>query len=275
VVLVTVIVFLMLAEAALVVAVFVSPSAGNKLESVAASADRAWNGTEREIGLRTRTAQVAHRTYEEWITPLWKGPKPPPADPEFTQCVECHPDYARQRRFNVYMNHPLHAEIGVACETCHPQNPHPNPPRPQEAVCADCHSEVQQQDSCGFCHPPGSLPHFYLLGAPRTAAVRCDVCHPTGTFETQATHPQIHEQTFDGSDKGTCLSCHPDSACDRCHATPHPSDWLQTHGRGVAYSGAGTCVACHPTDWCAARCHSVTQFNPFRPQPLPSVGVRP
>ena len=137
VVLLSVIVVVLLAEAGLVVAVFVSPSAGERLESAATSARRAWGGTEGEPGVRTRSAQAAERWFDAWIAPLWRGPEEPQAEPEFTACVDCHEDYATTRRFGVYMNHPLHAEIGVRCETCHPTNPHPSPPRPREAVCEE------------------------------------------------------------------------------------------------------------------------------------------
>ncbi|MGZ8578153.1 MAG: hypothetical protein ACXWWX_01335 [Actinomycetota bacterium] len=273
--LVAVIVVVLLVEAAIVGAVFVSPTAERKLADVAASADRSWNGSGGEEGLRTRTARAATDVYREWIAPLWQGPEQPVASPEFTACVGCHMDYATQRRFTVYMNHPLHAEIGLACEACHPSSPHPNPPRPTEAVCADCHSEVEQRDSCGSCHPPGSLPHFYLLGAPRGAAVRCDVCHPKGAFQTTATEPQIPTSAFTGEDEQACLSCHEDSTCSRCHGEAHPADWLSTHGTGVGRDGATTCILCHTNNWCADRCHAVTQSFPFVPHPLPTPGVRP
>lgn len=275
VLLVAVIVVVLLVEAAVVAAVFVSPTAEKKLADVAVSADRAWSGGEGDVGLRTRAGRAATDVYRDWIAPLWQGPEQPAVSPEFTACVGCHGDYATQRRFTVYMNHPLHAEIGLACEACHPNSPHPNPPRPVEAVCADCHSEVEQRDSCGSCHPPGSLPHFYLLGAPRGAAVRCDVCHPKGAFQTTATAPQITTSSFTGEDEEACLSCHEDTTCSRCHGAAHPSDWLSTHGTDVGRDGATPCILCHTNTWCADRCHAVTQSFPFVPRPLPTPGVRP
>lgn len=275
IVLVVVIFMVLLVEAAVVTAVFVSPTAGEKLEEVAASADRAWRGTDDEPGLRTRSARAASEAYEGWIVPLWKGPEPPAADPEFTACVDCHPDYAKERSFTVFMNHPVHAEIGVTCATCHPQNPHPNPPRPTEAMCAECHTEVQERESCGFCHPPGSLPHFYLLGAPRGAAVRCDVCHPQDTFRTTATDPHLSGEVLSGADEELCLSCHEDSTCASCHEPGHPAGFIDTHGMNIGRASTGSCTTCHTTDWCADRCHAVTPGNPFVPHPLPTPGVRP
>lgn len=273
--LVVVIFIVLLVEAAVVTAVFVSPTASATLEEVAASADRAWQGTDNEPGLRARSARAARGAYEEWLVPLWRGPQAPTADPEFTACVDCHPNYARERAFTVYMNHPLHAEIGMRCETCHPQNPHPNPPRPTEAMCADCHDEVLDQESCGSCHPPGSLPHFYLLGAPRGAVVRCDVCHPKGAFEASGTESLIGEHVYTGGEESVCLSCHEDTTCAYCHAPGHPTGFIETHGETVGRNGAISCNTCHTQQWCADQCHAVTQTNPFVPRPLPTPGVRP
>ncbi|HZD16634.1 MAG TPA: cytochrome c3 family protein [Actinomycetota bacterium] len=275
IVLMVAVVVSVIVEAALVVAVFVSPTAADKLKEIAAAADRAWNGSDDGPGLRTRAARAADDAFEGWVAPLWRGPEAPDPDPGFTACVDCHPDYASTRRFAVYMDHPLHAEIGVACETCHPSNPHPDPPRPQEAVCADCHAEVQEQESCALCHPPGSLPHFYLLGAERSSAVRCDVCHPKGTFATHADQPRIHPGDLTGANEEICLSCHEEETCASCHAEPHPPDWPSTHGESVGFVGAASCITCHSTTWCADRCHAVTDTNPFVPKPLPTSGASP
>jgi hypothetical protein len=266
---------LLLAEGMLVAAVFISPSMGEKLESVAASADRAWSGTEDRPGLRTRAAETAQGVYDDWIAPLWRGPQPPAAEPEFTACVDCHPDYATQRKFTVYMNHPLHAEIGMECVTCHPANPHPSPPHPQEAVCAECHTEVEDEEACGYCHPPGALPHFYPMGAPKSAAVQCDVCHPKGAFDQHGSEPLVPSEDLTGANDEACLACHQDTTCSSCHAEPHPPGWETTHGEPVGRNGATNCITCHTSAWCADRCHAVTLTNPFLPDPLPSTGVRP
>ena len=275
VVLVVGIVVVLIAEAALLAAVFISPTAGAKLEQVAVSADRAWSGTDEEPGIRTRSARAARAAYEDWIVPLWTRQEPPPPEPDFTSCVDCHPDYATQQRFDVYMNHPIHAEIGVECETCHPANPHPNPPRPQEAMCAECHPEVQDRESCGFCHPPGSLPHFYLLGAPRSSAVRCDVCHPKGAFDLDAAESQVNMSAQTGANQAACLSCHEETTCESCHVPGHPAGWIDDHGLGRGQGEHSNCYTCHTGTWCSDRCHAVTSISAFQPKPLPSVGVRP
>jgi hypothetical protein len=269
IVLVAVVLTLLLIEGALVAAVFVSPTAAERLRTVVAAAEDLWTGTEERPGIRDRAAEAAANLYRDWIDPLWGERRPRRPSPEFAACVECHRDYASRRVFGVYMNHPLHAELGLACEDCHPTNPHPNPPRPTEDMCADCHPEVRERDGCVSCHPPGSLPHFYLLGAPRDAVVACDVCHPTETFIGRATEPQLPPRDYSGADEELCLSCHEDATCQRCHAEPHPEDWIALHPN-AALEGAATCYACHAGAWCTDRCHA-----PTPPRPLPTPGVRP
>ena len=261
---------LLLAEAALVAFVFISPNASEQLEGVGVTVQRVWDGSNGQPGLRERAAETAGTVYQRWVEPLWQEPAVPSVNPEFTSCVDCHPDYASQRRFGVYMDHPLHAEIGVECVTCHPTNPHPDPPLPLEKVCADCHAEVNQKDGCGYCHPPASLPHFYYLGAPKNSVVECEVCHPKGAFTGAAPAPQVFLDDFSGGDEQACLSCHENASCQQCHAQPHPITWINTHGPTVLQTSSTACYACHAGYWCSDRCHAAVP-----PKPIPSVGVRP
>jgi hypothetical protein len=273
VVMITVVALVLLAEAALVVAVFVSPGTADSLRGVVANVERTWEGRPRSPGVRTKIADAARRTYDDWIAPLYATPTGPKEDAEFADCVDCHPDYATKRRFSsVYMNHPLHDEKGLGCGDCHTENAHPNPMRPEERTCAGCHTEVEEQGSCGLCHPPSSLPHFYLLGAPREVQPECTMCHPRGSFDTHATQPLVHAGAFDGTQDRECESCHAKTACESCHgaAVAHPPNWLSTHGDDIAYGGPGNCAQCHTATWCADRCHAVTSTNPFRPRPLPT-----
>lgn len=273
VVLILAIVLLLLVEAGLVAYVFISPNASKRLEGMAASVQRVWSGDEDTPGLRTRIARSANGAYVEWVVPLWERPAVPRVEEEFTACVECHQDYATERKFTVYMDHPVHAELGVECQTCHPLSPHPNPPRPQERVCAECH-DVDDKDECTFCHPPASLPHFYYLGAPKDAAVRCDVCHPKGSFTVEHPTPKV-TVNFDGDPGAQCLECHQATTCRSCHAESHPSDWIAQHGSIAVNSLTSSCNDCHTPTWCATRCHAVTPTNPFAPTTPPPTGVRP
>lgn len=271
--LIAVVAAVLLAEAGLVVAVFVSPSAGDSLRGAVTRIERTWEGTERSPGVRTKIADAARRGYDDWIKPLWAGPAEPKPDTGFTECVGCHPDYAAKRRFSaVFMDHPLHDQQGLACAECHTDNTHPDPLHPEEWTCAECHTEVEEQGSCGLCHPPSSLPHFALLGAPRDGQAECSMCHTPDSFRTRATEPLVHVGRFDGADKEECASCHAETVCETCHpdGAAHPSDWLTKHGDDIAYGGPSNCTQCHSSTWCADRCHAVTSTDPFVPRPLPT-----
>ncbi len=263
----------LLAEAGLVAAVFISPTISTRLERVVTSAERAWNGTDGSPGIQARVTGALDRAYDRWIAPMWSQQQSPEGGGDFARCVSCHTSYAARRRFSsVYFNHPLHAQLRVECVTCHTETAHPNPPSPEERVCAKCHREVEQRGKCGLCHPPASLPHFYLLGAPREGPVECDVCHPKKSFTTHATQPLVDVGAFNGADRTLCASCHAVSTCERCHGAPHPSNWMRTHGETVGWGGQAACFSCHTDTWCADRCHTATLLNPFEPKPVPTGG---
>lgn len=253
---------LVIAEGILVATVFLVPSARGGMQRAVASATEAWSGTEERPGIPVRLATSARGAYRAWIAPLWAS-RPttgPPA--EFADCLSCHPDYASKQRFSAtYMNHPLHAQLGVACADCHEDVTHPDPLLPAERSCEGCHDEVTSTDSgdCVLCHPPGSLPHYYLLGMAREGPVTCGTCHPTATLTGTHAKPLVPERHFDGSDPELCASCHPSFTCERCHADRHPEDWGEIHGRSVADGGEGGCFRCHAGNWCADRCHSVVR----------------
>ncbi|HWO70189.1 MAG TPA: hypothetical protein VNP94_05480 [Actinomycetota bacterium] len=254
---------LLLAEATVVVLVFVSPSARSAIAAAVEDVTEAWAGTDDRPGIQDRVAEAVRRGYERWVVPLWAEPRPPRGDAEFAGCVRCHPDYASKRRFSsVFMDHPLHAQIGVACATCHEATLHPNPPLPDERTCATCHREVEVRDRCGTCHPPASLPHFALLGAGREGVVRCESCHPRSSFGAATAEPRVHVGAFDGSDRERCLQCHEPTTCQGCHASRHPPDWRSAHGLAVGGGGQVSCYTCHTNDWCADRCHSTTPGAP-------------
>ncbi len=267
---------LLLLEAALISMIFLFPGTESRLRGVAASLERAWSGSEDSPGIPGRVGDALHDTYEGWITPLWREPEPSEGDPTFRRCISCHPDYGSKRSFDsVYMNHPLHAELGVPCADCHRETAHPNPmPVPEEA-CADCHPDVEEEKGCPLCHAPGSLPHFYLLGAPREGPVECDICHGRDAFpDSEATEPLVHAGPFDGSEQKRCASCHERSSCQSCHAQRHPANWIGIHGDDVGFGGPVDCYRCHTMTWCADRCHAVTPGRPFAPRPLPEGHVR-
>ncbi len=277
--LIVAVVVLLVLEGGLVAGVFLSPSFGSKLEAKVAAVDRAWSGTKGHPGLRTRIADGFRSAYDGWIAPMFSSSIPAKGSDAYAGCVKCHKDYASQRQFStVYMDHPLHAQLGVSCNTCHPDTQHPSPPLPLESVCAKCHQQVNTKGQCDLCHPPASLPHFYQLGAPRQGPVQCSTCHPNKVLPTNATTPLVHIADFTGNRRTICLQCHTVSNCEYCHQTitpvpgsPHPSNWLAIHPQAAdPYGGQNDCYTCHTMEWCADKCHAVTNGQAPPLLPLPS-----
>ena len=280
------IIVLLIGEAALVAFVFISPNATKTLSAKVDTLRAKWEGTKDQPGIPSRISDAADSFYRNNVTTLWKIPDPEEVSTTFAKCGTCHTDYETRSRFtHVYMNHRVHAQEGMACDSCHTSVQHPNPPRPTEAVCAECHDQVNTKGQCDFCHPAGTLPHFYLLGAPREGVVNCASCHPKNTMP-QLGERLVHVGTFSGDPSNRCLQCHTKSGmdqtgtgqpttCNTCHGQPHPSDWVKIHPEYALQSN--TCFNCHNATWCAERCHAVTELfrPPLNPLPSPSEVITP
>jgi hypothetical protein len=278
--LILVIVLVLAAEGVLVALVFFSPTTTFKLQDRMAAIERSWNGTKGHPGYRTRLADDFKSAYDDWIAPMFASNTSAQVTDTYAGCVKCHKDYATTKVFNgIYISHPLHAQMGVTCQTCHPETDHPNPPLPLESTCAKCHTEVNTKGQCGLCHAPASLPHFYLLGAPRQGPVDCSTCHPTNMLATGPKPPLVDSSTFTGRDPAVCLRCHQAAGCISCHqvmtptpGSPHPADWVSLHPQVVIdQGGLADCYTCHTVAWCADKCHAVVNriAPPLLPLPTP------
>jgi hypothetical protein len=262
---------LLVVEVVVVATVLVSPGARDAVSANVGRALEAWEGDEELASLPARASARLRDAYEGWIEPLYAVPAVSEATDTFGGCVSCHEDIATERRFgDLYMDHPVHAELGVRCATCHVDVAHPSPPAPEEGVCADCHAEdVQTGGDCTLCHAPGALPHFLLLGAPRDGVVACETCHTPGSLEGATAREHVAVGPFDGSSQEECASCHKPATCDSCHEPGHPADWSTAHAPAVDETGTQACIDCHTGSWCADSCHAVTPTTPLRPRPLP------
>ncbi|MEN8113311.1 MAG: hypothetical protein ABFS21_02890 [Actinomycetota bacterium] len=266
------VVALLLVEGFIVGAVVISPSARESISGASVRVGQAWAGDGETPGFAERVSTSAGDVYDEWIVPLWSVGEVTKGEAAFSKCITCHTDYADRRLFDdVYMNHPVHDAAGLSCDACHTDVAHPKPLPPEEEVCAGCHDEVNESGECRLCHSPGSLPHFYMLDLPRTGYVDCAICHLEDSFTPINDHHLSGAMGFDGSDLDECTACHSETACQQCHADEHPDDWLDIHGRGVAYQGQGKCQVCHTGSTCTA-CHASTSINPFQKKPLPTGG---
>ncbi len=273
-VLMTVVLTLVLAEVTLVAFVTFSEDARGAVTDAWAKTVNAWAGSEERAGNFELLLSSADEFAAEWVQPLWSAPEAAPAGTGFSECVTCHTDYAERRLFTgVFMNHPLHSELGIACAECHTDVAHPLPLPPAEETCAGCHNQVERDgpaSDCSYCHKPGSLAHYQSLGVPDGAA-NCSTCHLPDSFGHTDQHALTVTPSFDGTDSAVCLNCHQAAACARCHDSSHPADWVSLHGAEVqdAGTGAGSCAACHSTNWCAGACHLSGTLQGGRLLPLP------
>lgn len=285
-ILIAVIVLLVLAEVGILILTSVSPTATKTLSIKAQRIRESVVGTDTKPGIVERTDTALANFYQTDIVPLWKAPLAPEpgGNISFDDCIKCHPDYRKTIRFtHVYIDHNSHTN--VTCSKCHVMNQHPSPARPAEEVCAECHDQVNEAGKCDYCHPAGTLPHFYLLGAPRDAPIDCAVCHPSNTLTATGSR-QVHIGDFTGDPNTMCLQCHTDDGqaavgqppgCKYCHSSPgHPVDWVKIHS-SAALGLTSRCTRCHTNNWCAMRCHAAYGLSlpPLLPLPKPTEVVSP
>ncbi len=126
---------------------------------------------------------------------------------------------------------------------------HPVEARHNTQDCSSCHQPVQ---FCAACHqqagvsPTPTLRQFGRRGGQRTY-------HPpgfTGSFGGQA--GPNHHRIAARRDLNSCVSCHQEDDCVRCHSTTSPSHWRASPhppgfrcGRALEVSILG-CLTCHP-----------------------------
>jgi nitrate/TMAO reductase-like tetraheme cytochrome c subunit len=163
-------------------------------------------------------------------------------------CADCHDKVshgARDEAGDVSMAvcGMCHDESGdpAACEFCHLEPQNVEDTHPDDYI--ETHGEEARADdgaSCLRCH--------------HDAEAFCDECHARPTADHfsgtwKYTHRTVAEQDREG-----CLGCHDeDTFCEQCHRVSHPDDWIESHGP-VAGEGGGSCLTCHPQSMCD-RCH--------------------
>lgn len=161
-------------------------------------------------------------------------------------CMSCHegglPDVSKTRGLRIA--HATCAAAPAKCDECHGATAHPQQVR---------WARVPVMDECISCHEDQNGP------------TECDSCH-TGKLETerlksgpwQVTHGANWQLTHGMGDLNTCATCHPSEKCVGCHKTqlPHPSDFINTHGKQALRTDA-KCLDCHQSEkWCES-CHGM------------------
>ncbi|RJQ51956.1 MAG: hypothetical protein C4521_11230 [Actinobacteria bacterium] len=179
---------------------------------------------------------------------------------ENQNCLSCHGGIkdAIVTRFGIRMRHADVIVAGLRCTDCHNTVAHGK---------ATAHPRSAFMDTCTPCHDGKKAPS------------KCETCHtsaidrsPTARLAPWAiTHGVNWTKTHGMGNLGTCVTCHPSDACDRCHgmSLPHESNWPRLHGKAALDNGkkvratdkARSCVGCHSRAYCDG-CHQIKMPHP-------------
>lgn len=208
------------------------------------------------------------------------------------RCVACHealPDGRLRSRFGERLLKPSSAWLGMA----HDRDwivRHRWVASDRGSLCGSCH----QERDCTQCHDGRTRPRLIHPNdwltlhrqQARRSATDCQGCHSLQTFCTECharlgisqlaapatragarIHPPAAQWTGSQNQHGreaqrslaTCVSCHAERDCVRCHgalpgggSSPHPAGFSAKCGRLLA-ANPRACATCHGTDLTAVR----------------------
>ncbi|MDI6891799.1 MAG: NapC/NirT family cytochrome c [Actinomycetota bacterium] len=150
--------------------------------------------------------------------------------------------------------------------------------------CIDCHStvahgevsaieEYPHMDKCTPCHNK------------RIAPTTCEICHVKGAERTvrytgpwAVTHGPKWEKTHGMGNLTSCIVCHEEEKCTKCHVLiPHPENWPYLHGKNAREENSN-CDFCHIKSFCE-NCHQIEmphpeEFLPVHADELKEVGEK-
>ncbi|HKA87827.1 MAG TPA: cytochrome c3 family protein [Haliangiales bacterium] len=186
------------------------------------------------------------------------------------KCSACHPGWSGAGEpprvvippASLKFNHKVHADRGIACQTCHgdllaqgvglaTRNDLPRMP-----LCLTCHDGRAAPDACTTCH----------LGTPK-GMIRTEL--PDGTLVPSGTlRGDAHDLRFRldharaaQNDARYCESCHEKRWCLDCHngvVKPfdfHGNDYVRLHTTD-ARRNSTSCTGCHRLQTFCVACHA-------------------
>lgn len=174
----------------------------------------------------------------------WK-PQGPVRDTSTVGCNACH-DGSNERtpgRTGIRILHSSCA-LGSSCDSCHSTTAHGEEVRwKRQAVmedCTACHQREKAVLECDACHE-GALKTARLAAGP-----------------WQVTHGPLWRQTHGMGKLDSCVTCHPDDYCKRCHkvSIPHPVTFGSEHGP-AAVADRASCEKCHKSRAFCDSCHGI------------------
>jgi len=143
---------------------------------------------------------------------------------------------------------------GQSCTSCHGGIGHQIkgqvPTTYNMDACVACHAQNQKDSSnCADCHADSYTSTAKQLG------------FSSATFS--AVHGANWEKMHGAGDQSTCLSCHKQSDCARCHGAlvPHDAYIITTHGKAAAAPDA-KCNTCHKDQKFCDDCHGMPMPHP-------------
>ncbi len=134
--------------------------------------------------------------------------------------------------------------------------------------CTECHSGTAHGSEVAWAREP-EMQACIACHEDNNGPVECDTCHNGKLTKDRlsqgawrVTHGKNWEQAHGMGDTRTCVSCHPDDYCSRCHGAgvPHDVQFLAQHG-AVSLQADADCESCHPKKFCSD-CHQVEVPHP-------------
>lgn len=167
-------------------------------------------------------------------------------------CLSCHQDVQEKTlvKRTIRVSHKEFLKEGDRCTDCHNTITHkqqvPRKKYPHMEKCTPCHNGDTASKSCSLCHTEQESPK------PRY-----------GMGPWAVTHSDKWAKTHGMGNLSTCIVCHPQDYCVRCHQTelPHPEEaWEATHGKRALSMGE-ICNSCHFLNYCSS-CHQTAMPHP-------------
>lgn len=179
---------------------------------------------------------------------LSRGPSGPTKRTAARACLACHSEVLEH--LVVAGGHRIqHAACasGTSCDPCHSTVAHGSAirwkTRPVMEQCVSCHKT-------------------------RNVSIACDTCHTNEARRDgrtqgpwQVTHGKNWRVMHGMGDLQTCVTCHAEDFCKKCHgiALPHPATFGASHGE-TALKDRSACTTCHESAGFCTACHGGFQM---------------
>ena len=161
---------------------------------------------------------------------------------------------------HIKMNHKVHIDKGISCETCHREVPGITLATRENALpvmgtCLTCHDNKAAPMDCVTCHqekPNGKIETEYATGKLKPSGRYFGDTHDMNFYKDHSSLARARE--------GYCLNCHAKQECVDCHAgnlrpgRVHPANWILIHPVRTRGNDLN-CSSCHRSQTFCVSCH--------------------